>query len=46
MNMNMKAARKGNHDAFKMLVKAGGHEHVKNISRETAAELLKDASFI
>jgi ankyrin repeat protein len=41
-----KAARRCNTDAFKMLVAAGGYENVKNTSRETAAELLKDASFI
>jgi ankyrin repeat protein len=41
-----KAARRGNHDAYKMLKAAGGLEGVKNTSRETPLELLKDASMI
>lgn len=41
-----KAARRGNHDAYKLLKAAGGYENVKNTSRETALELLKDASMI
>jgi ankyrin repeat protein len=41
-----KAARRGNHDAYKLIKAAGGYENVKNTSRETALELLKDASMI
>ena len=41
-----KAARRCNTDAYKMLLEAGAYENVKNTSRETAAELLKDASMI
>jgi ankyrin repeat protein len=41
-----KAARRCNTDAYKMLVAAGGYEDVRNTSRETAKELLKDNSLI
>jgi len=41
-----KAARRCNTDAYKMLVAAGGYEHIKNTSRETPAELLKDNSMM
>ena len=41
-----KAARRCNTDAYKMIVKAGGYENVKNTSRETAAGLLKDNSMV
>lgn len=41
-----KAARRCNTDAYKMLVAAGGYAHVKNTSRETPEELLKDNSMM
>lgn len=41
-----KAARRSNNDAYKMLKEAGADEYVKNSSRETPFDLLKDATMI